>query len=160
MKALHDAPARRRWLLAALAGGLAACTDKGPAWPEGMKPIHWDRDACARCGMVISDRRFAVQARGGGETLNFDDIGCAVVYRSQKGAQHPWMAGAAARWWVADVAAEDGTRWLDARQAHYVAGVHSPMGYDFAAHGAAQPGSLGFDAMAARVLAAEGALRP
>jgi len=144
---------RRHWL-AGTAAVLAGCGDK-ETWPEGMRRIRWDRDTCARCSMVISDPRFAAQVRGGprDETFSFDDIGCAVFFGVEKGAQHPWLrepSEPAVRWWVAEAAGEGG-RWLDARKAHYVAGSRSPMGYDFGAFGAAQPGSVGFAAMAAKV---------
>ncbi|MBI5720302.1 MAG: nitrous oxide reductase accessory protein NosL [Burkholderiales bacterium] len=138
--------------LAAFACGAAGCSRSDESWPEGMRPIKWDRDTCARCSMVISDPRFAVQVRGGprDETFKFDDIGCAVMLGIEKRAQHPWLNDAAVRWWVADVASE-GKRWLNARQAHFVGGMHSPMGYDFAAFASAQPGSVGFEAMLAQV---------
>ena len=43
---------------------LSACGDDGD-WAEGMLPIKWDRDTCLHCQMVISDKRFAVEIRGG-----------------------------------------------------------------------------------------------
>jgi hypothetical protein len=48
---------------------------------------------CVRCGMAISDRRFAVQLRGGpkNEAFKFDDIGCATTWCSEKVGQHPWI---------------------------------------------------------------------
>jgi len=60
---------RRRFLAAGfaltpLAAALSAC-GKDEGWPEGMHPIKWDRDTCVRCSMVISDRRFAAEMRGG-----------------------------------------------------------------------------------------------
>jgi copper chaperone NosL len=130
----------------------AGCSRGDEGWPDGMLPIKWDRDTCARCSMVISDPRFAAQLRGGprNETFRFDDIGCAAMFGVEKRAQHPWLGDAAVCWWVADTASE-GKRWLDARQAHFVAGMHSPMGYDFGAFATAQPGSVGLDTVLARV---------
>jgi nitrous oxide reductase accessory protein NosL len=127
---------------------LAGCGESGD-WPEGMLPIKWDRDVCARCGMVISDRRFAAQLRGGPkkETLKFDDIGCAATFCAEKFAQHPWMRDAATRMWVAEFGSQP-LRWIDPRRAHYVQGqAASPMGYNFAAHAQPQPGSVGYEQM-------------
>lgn len=133
---------------------LAACTGERGHWPEGMVPIVWDRDTCARCSMAISDRRFACELRGTGKhpAFKFDDIGCLATWCSEKLEEHAWLADAATRAWVADYAG-NGERWLDARQAHYAQGPRSPMGYDFAAHAQPQPGSLAFEAMSRRVVA-------
>lgn len=149
---------RRRFIVRLAAGGfaltplaamLAACSH-GAAWPEGMAEIKWDRDTCTRCKMVISDRRFAVEARGGpkDEVFKFDDIGCAVVWLKDQ----PW--GKEARIWVADAGSRDGElNWLDGRKAHYVGGKHSPMGYNQAAYPLMQAGSMEFAEMAEHVLA-------
>lgn len=156
---------RRRILLAC--GGVAltpvasvllgACSpaDEGH-WAEGMAPIKWDRDTCARCAMVISDRRFAAQLRGGPSStvVKFDDIGCAATWCTERIKQHPWIGAAGTRLWVAEFGGS-GQRWLDAHRAHYAnVGARSPMGYDFAAHAQPQPGSLPFEAMARQVAAA------
>ena len=149
--------ARRHFLT--LTGGLllaplAGCGRQGH-WPEGMAEIKWDRDTCARCNMVISDPRFAAEMRGGekGTVFKFDDIGCLVFWLRDKAAQHPWMAEPATRLWVADAADMRGATWLDARQAHYLGGRLSPMGYNFAAVRDAVSGSLTFEAMREQVLA-------
>ena len=139
--------------LSPLAAALSACGQKG-GWPEGMAEIKWDRDTCVRCSMVISDRRFAAQMRGGEKNtaFKFDDIGCLAIWLRDKAAAHPWMADAATRMWVADSSGQ-GERWLDPRTAQFVGGKTSPMGYNFAAVAAAVPGSLTFDAMREHVLA-------
>ena len=149
--------ARRHFL--ALSGGLllaplAGCGKQGH-WPEGMAEIKWDRDTCARCNMVISDPRFAAELRGGEKNtaFKFDDIGCLVFWLRDKAAQHPWMAEPATRLWVADAADMSGATWLDARQAHYLGGRLSPMGYNFAAAREAVSGSLTFEAMREQILA-------
>jgi len=137
--------------LSPLALALAAC-GRESALPDGMVEIKWDRDTCTRCTMVISDRRFAAEIRGGpkGELFKFDDIGCALCWlKAQK-----WGGEAAARIWVADSTA-GGTRWLDARQAQFVDGHASPMGYGFAALAQSQSGSVGFDEMHGKVMAKE-----
>ncbi|HEX8964788.1 MAG TPA: nitrous oxide reductase accessory protein NosL [Rhodocyclaceae bacterium] len=148
---------RRRFLADAVAAGfvmsplaalVSACGRKD--MPEGMAEIKWDRDTCTRCRMVLSDRRFAAQVRGGPKDahFNFDDIGCVSFWL----AQQPW--GRDARVWVADVGSKgDAVRWLDARTAQYVGGKSSPMGYDFGAVALAEPGSLDFETMREHVLA-------
>lgn len=132
---------------------LAACGDEG-RWPEGMLPIKWDRDTCARCGMAISDRRFAVQLRGGPKNtaFKFDDIGCAATWCTEKLSLHPWMNDPSTRFWVAEFGAA-GERWLDARRAHFLKGPRSPMGYDYGAHATAQPGSVDLAALGPQVSA-------
>jgi hypothetical protein len=145
---------RRRFLF--LSGGLllAACGKRG-GWPEGMAEIKWDRDTCVRCNMVISDPRFAAELRGGEKNtaFKFDDIGCLVFWLRDKAAQHPWMAEPATRMWVADSTDMSGATWLDPRQAHYLGGRLSPMGYNFAAVRDAASGGLTFEAMREQVLA-------
>ena len=156
---------RRRFLAASafLLAPLSACGKKGN-WPEGMAEIKWDRDTCVRCNMVISDPRFAAQMRGGEKNtaFKFDDIGCLVFWLRDKTAQFPWMAAADTRMWVADAADMSGATWLDVRQAHYLGGRLSPMGYNFAAVraapqeiplGDAVSGTLTFEAMREAVLA-------
>ncbi len=133
-----------------LASLLAACSHSG--LPEGMVEVKWDRDTCERCGMVLSDRRFAAQLRGGPKdaSFKFDDIGCAVFWLKAQ----PWGGDAATRIWVTDVASRgDGVQWLDARRAQYAGGRTSPMGYNFGAVAVAQAGSLDFETMRQHVLA-------
>ena len=137
-------------IAAALLAGCGA--DEGFA--DGMLPIKWDRDTCARCGMAIGDRRFAAQLRGGpgNQAVKFDDIGCATTWCSEKAGAMPWLNEPATRWWVADFNG-GGKRWLPARAAHYARGPRSPMGYDLAAHAQAVPDSLSFEAMAEKTAA-------
>jgi copper chaperone NosL len=108
-----------------------------------MAEIKWDRDTCVRCSMVISDRRFAAEMRGGekGIVFKFDDIGCAVFWLRDKaeGTSRGWRKPAT-RLWVADAAGK-GDKWLDARKAHYSGGAMSPMGYNFSARAYAEAGS-------------------
>jgi nitrous oxide reductase accessory protein NosL len=135
------------FLLTPLAALLAAC-GKNEGWPEGMAVIHWDRDTCAACGMVISDRRFAVEARNSTrEAYKFDDIGCFIAWQERVMGEHPWLATAQAKLWVADAASVTSggqpARWLDPRAARYIR-QSSPMGYNLAA---IPPGQAGNDAM-------------
>jgi nitrous oxide reductase accessory protein NosL len=149
---------RRRFLVAGfaltpLAAALSACGHSG-AWPEGMAEIKWDRDTCARCSMVISDRRFAAELRGGEKNtaLRFDDVGCAVIWMRDKLKEQPWLADPATRFWVADITST-GDKWLDARKAYYSGGKVSPMAYNQAASAYAQAGAMDFEEMRQHVLA-------
>lgn len=154
---------RRRFLsampglaLTPLAASLAACGQKGD-WPEGMAEIKWDRDTCVRCNMVISDRRFAAEMRGGEKNtvFKFDDIGCLVFWLRDKAQQFPWILEAATRMWVAEYSGKAGEtiRWLDVRGAQYLGGRVSPMGYNYAAVAYPQPGSIDFATLRQHVLA-------
>ncbi|MCF8197590.1 MAG: protein NosL [Sulfuritalea sp.] len=148
---------RRRFIagltLPPLAVALAACSKTGE-WPQGMAEIKWDRDTCMRCSMVISDRRFAAQLRGGEKNLalKFDDVGCAVIWMRDKIKDYPWMSDAATKFWVADISST-GEKWLDARKAQFIGGKTSPMAYNFGATAYPQGGSLSFEDMRQHVLA-------
>ena len=84
-------------VLAILAGGCAREPETGPG------EIRWDRNICARCSMVISERHHAAQVRGGSEgqadrLYLFDDIGCVVSWLDAQawgpeGAREIWVAG-------------------------------------------------------------------
>lgn len=136
-------------LLTPLAAALSACGKSG--WPEGMAEIKWDRDTCTRCRMAISDRRFAGEVRGGpqDQLYKFDDIGCLLFWLQEQ----PWGKDAGLRLWIADAASKpDRLNWLDPRQARFVGGKVSPMGYNYAAYGDAPGPSLSFDEMREQVL--------
>ena len=143
-------------LLAPITGLLAAgCNSKGD-WPEGMVEIKWDRDTCVTCNMVISDRRFAGELRGGPERLafKFDDPGCMALWLKEKAEKHPWLADAGTRMWVADYNSKsrEEMNWLDPRRAWYVTRT-SPMGFNFAAVATPLAGALDFTDMRQHVLA-------
>ncbi len=142
-------------LLTPLAAFLAACGKKG-GWPEGMAEIKWDRDTCVRCRMVISDRRFAAQLRGGPKetVFKFDDIGCLVFWMKEQAEKYPWMAEPATRQWVADFnsRSREEMRWLDPKRALYVTRT-SPMGYNFAAVNTPMAGTLDYTDMRQHILA-------
>ena len=147
---------RREFLAASvlLPAWLAACS-RDDGWPEGMVPIVWDRDTCARCSMVISDRRFAAELRGAPKNavVKFDDIGCAVFWLREHANDTPWLRDAATHLWVADAANQgDVVAWHDATLAHYI-GKTSPMAYNFAAVLRPQAGSVDYATMRGHVLA-------
>ncbi len=139
--------------LTPLALALSACGKS--EWPEGMAEIKWDRETCPRCSMVISDRRFAAQLRGGPKNMavKFDDIGCFAFWIRDHLKTYPWLDDPATRMWVADVTSRGKeVIWLDPRQAQYITRT-SPMGYNFGAVSHPQPGSLDFAGMRQHVLA-------
>jgi nitrous oxide reductase accessory protein NosL len=137
---------------AALAPLGAGCAEADPA--GGPERIRFDRDTCERCRMLISDYRFAAQARvdGARAAHKYDDIGCAVIHLKHLGRD----AEASARIWVADLTST-GERvvWREARTARYLPGRSSPMGYDHAAVAPDTPGSVGYDDVRAAVFAKE-----
>lgn len=139
--------------LTPIAIALSGCGKKGD-WPEGMAEIKWDRDTCIVCNMVISDRRFAGEMRGGEKNtvFKFDDPGCMALCIHDKAGQFPWVRDPATRIWVADsnVTGKE-PRWLDARKAQY-AGKFSPMGYNFGAVEYPAPGSVDFATMSEHVV--------
>lgn len=100
----------------------------------GEPRIRYGAERCARCGMIISDVRFAAAWREpSGSERHFDDIGCMAVDTRER---HP---DAATRQWVHDFENE---AWLAAAGAVYVvaAKIASPMGYGVAA-GATREGA-------------------
>ena len=126
----------RRTVLLALA---AACVPL--ACSRSDQPIEpvWGKEPCAYCKMLVSDKRYAAQIATGGERFFFDDLGCMVLWLE---THEPPV-----RFWVHDAA---GGGWLDAREAHYVAGAHTPMDFGFEAHAA---DGIGFAAMRDAVIA-------
>ena len=140
-------------LLTPLVTTLSAC-GRGN-WPADMVEIKWDRDTCARCSMVIADRRFACQLRGGPEhtVFKFDDPGCLAFWLREKADKYPWMEEAVTHIWIADFASKnrDEMKWLAPERARFIT-RSSPMGYNFAAVSMSMPGSLDFTEMRQQVL--------
>jgi len=102
---------------------LAGCNDK----KSDDLTIHWDRDMCSRCVMVISDRDNAVQVidTKSGKKSVFDDIGCMAIWsKSHQITEKDKI-------WITDLSSGE---WIDARKAFYDAGNMTPMGYGFSAH--------------------------
>ena len=91
--------------------------------------VHWDRDMCARCVMVVSDRKNTTQVINpkNGKVYMFDDIGCMVLWFDDQ--KILWMDKAVI--WITD--AKTG-KWIDARTAYYDTENITPMAYGFAAH--------------------------
>jgi len=94
-----------------------------------VKEVHWDRDMCERCKMVVSDRHHAVQVINPQthKARMFDDLGCAVLWFKEE--QIDWKEQAIL--WITD--AQSG-QWIDAKKAYYDAGNITPMAFGFAPH--------------------------
>ncbi|MCB2101537.1 MAG: nitrous oxide reductase accessory protein NosL [Rhodobacterales bacterium] len=144
-------PSRRAVLgliAAAAVAPLAACDD-GPQTGPGA--IHWDRDVCELCRMMISDPHFVAQVRGGPKRklYVFDDIGCAINWLNDQ----PWAGDAETEIWVADHAStRDKVAWLDAREAWFTPGPASPMAYNYAAGTEKTDTALRFEDLTGRIL--------
>jgi copper chaperone NosL len=69
-------------VLATLLVGIVGCGDASDPWPPPAAEVHLGEDACAHCRMLVSDGRFAAQARrraAPDEVMVFDDFGCLVA---------------------------------------------------------------------------------
>lgn len=122
---------------------LSGCSRDGG---QGPVAVQWDRDVCARCGMVLGERNYAAQRRGpDGKPHLFDDFGCAVFYQNAKG----WD-DAQGEFWVAD---HRSGSWLDARRAVYVSGRRTPMAYGFGALAEGSPEGIPYAEARRQVLA-------
>jgi nitrous oxide reductase accessory protein NosL len=106
-------------IAAIVAVGIAACGGDDRA---GQPPdIEYGVSVCSRCGMIISEERYA----GGivdekGDSLIFDDIGEMIHVIQDEGLN-------SRRVWVHDA---NSLEWIDGERAYYVASmmVMSPMG--------------------------------
>jgi len=117
-----------------------------------LTKVHWDRDMCARCVMVVSDRKNTTQVRNPktGQTYMFDDIGCMVLWFKEKNTS--WSKNAII--WITDVNTGE---WIDARTAFYDTENITPMAYGFSAHKSKETIQKGqeiidFDEVSKRVL--------
>lgn len=91
--------------------------------------VHWDRDMCKRCVMVISDRTHAVQVINPKtkRSYMFDDIGCWILWAQEE--KIDWEDNATI--WITDGKSGD---WLDAKNSYYDTENVTPMAYGFMAH--------------------------
>jgi len=104
----------------------SACEEKPKT---ALSKVHWDRDMCARCVMVVSDRKNTVQVKDPrtGKKYMFDDIGCTILWFIDE--KISWKDQAAI--WITDV---NSGEWIDARTAFYNTENITPMAYGFSAH--------------------------
>jgi len=94
-----------------------------------VKEVHWDRDMCERCKMVVSDRHHAVQVihPQTHQSKMFDDLGCTVLWFKEE--HITWEKQAVI--WITDAHSGE---WIDARKAYYDTGNITPMAFGFAPH--------------------------
>jgi len=137
----HKGNYRPLLILALLALLLTACSgDPG----TGPKEVKWDRDACERCRMVLSDRNYSAQVRYWPEgkkrskVLGFDDVGCATLWLEEQS----WKDDPRVEIWVTD---HRNGQWIDARTAAYVKGKITPMEYGLGAQSDPAEGALTFE---------------
>jgi copper chaperone NosL len=90
--------------------------------------VHWDRDMCSRCVMVVSDRHNTTQVVDPktGKKYVFDDIGCMANWF--KAENISWEDKA--KIWITDVRSGE---WIDARKAYYDTENVTPMASGFCA---------------------------
>lgn len=115
----------RRLLVVLIIGLVAgACGGDG----EGPPDLSIGRDVCDRCGMIISEARFAAGYWVGDEDWIFDDIGGMMVFAEMAGDLDLMSA------WVHDYDSEE---WIRAEEAFYVMGtsIQTPMAFGIAAFG-------------------------
>ena len=119
----------------------------------GVHDVHWDRDMCVRCKMVVSERQYAAQTTDPttGKTYYFDDIGCVVLWFEEEKIE--WADKAII--WVTDV---NSGEWINAKEAKWSTISITPMAFGYAAH---KPGSepegeiIGYSEMAERAITLE-----
>ena len=110
----------------------------------GPAETRWDRDACERCRMVLSDRFHSAQIRFIDEkkksrVRKFDDIGCAIIWLEDK----PWRDAEGTEIWVND---HRNGNWIDAQTAFYITGHNTPMEYGLGAQTESSGESMNFSA--------------
>ena len=102
----------------------------------------WGKQACAHCGMLVGERRYAAQAAVAGERKYFDDIGCMILFMEERKVRpdHTWVHA--------------GDAWLDAAAARYANDAKTPMDFGLEARAPGSAGTgLGWDEARAQVLA-------
>lgn len=128
---------------------LTGCGDPG----TGPVEVKWDREACERCRMVLSDRFHSAQVRHSpaeerSKVYKFDDIGCAMIWLQEQ----PWKDDATTEIWVND---HRTGAWIDGRKANYIEGETTPMEYGLGAQLEAVADGLSFKQAKARVFEVE-----
>lgn len=118
----------KRWttfvLLAVVLLLLASC---GQSVDTNAPPeIIYGQDVCDRCGMIISEEKFAAAYwTADGEARRFDDIGGMFASLAEKPEE-------VATYWVHDITSGE---WIRAEEAYYVidSDLMTPMGFGIAA---------------------------
>ncbi|MCM2348797.1 MAG: hypothetical protein NDI69_02170 [Bacteriovoracaceae bacterium] len=98
---------------------LTSCQESGELKPQ--EPL-WGREGCARCRMVLSEKRYAVQrVLSNGEIHFYDDLNCALQHKhdEDKGTLYVHPHGK--------------DQWILAEQAKYQSGLRTPMNSGYGA---------------------------
>ncbi|MEA3373385.1 MAG: hypothetical protein U9Q62_06800 [Campylobacterota bacterium] len=119
----------KAWLVAVgmlLTIGFSGCEQK---ISTELHKVHWDRDMCERCKMVVSDRKHTVQVINpqNGRSYMYDDIGCTVLWFIEEKIE--WADEAVI--WITDTKTGE---WINARTAFYDTMNITPMAYGISAH--------------------------
>jgi copper chaperone NosL len=117
---------------------ISACNEQ----QTGPAEVKWDRDSCARCQMMLSERNYSAQVRVFPEgkrskVYKFDDLGCAVLWLDTQ----TYKDDLKTEIWVNDYKTRE---WINAREAWYIKGEISPMGYGLGAQTQAADGALNY----------------
>jgi len=125
------ATGERRWgvwvgALVVLAAGalLLRALWEAQALPTGPVPVPWDRAACARCRMLVSDPSFAAQVQlASGDVLYFDDPGDLLLHLDENEVETHAV-------WLHHV---DEDRWIPRERVAFVERSPTPMGFGLGA---------------------------
>lgn len=112
--------------LAVLAAGalLLRALLEAQSLPTGPVPVPWDRAACARCRMLVSDPSFAAQLQlESGDVLFFDDPGDLLLYLDENDPDTHAV-------WLHHV---DEDRWIPRARVAFVPRRPTPMGFGLGA---------------------------
>lgn len=135
-------------LAAAAVAGLALLVWRAQTPPAGPVEPAWDRTACARCRMLVSDPAFAAQIHTpAGAVLHFDDPGCALLHAADRPADVHAL-------WFHHLT---GDRWLPGDAAAFRPVSPTPMGYGLGAVAPGGEGTLSPEEALARVRARDAA---
>lgn len=112
-------------VFALLGAGLLAGACGGESGAEPPE-IRYGEDVCDRCGMIISEARFAAAyVTEEGEARRFDDIGDLLAFDAERGEE-------VAAYWAHDY---ETAEWVRAEEAWYVRAesIDTPMGHGIVA---------------------------
>lgn len=96
---------------------------------RGLAKIHWDRDMCDRCVMVLSDRKNTLQLMDPDtkRVYKFDDIGCMALWFNEENIAYKDSVAI----WITDAHTGE---WINAREAFYTTSNITPMAFGFSAY--------------------------
>jgi copper chaperone NosL len=114
--------------------------------PDGPVEPDWDHTRCARCGMLVSEPRFAAQVQhADGTVLHYDDPGCLLAH---DGPERGALAEAHAVWFHH----AEAPRWVPLAEVGFVPVGTTPMDFGLGAVSRAERAdALDVEAAVARV---------